>query len=170
MDLVLFESKIKYDTWFKFILILPVLLFVILGVLFFLDTRGQEIFPDQSAEESGQAWAIMLAAGFLMLAIFWLVLPKSIAVIPEGIVLRFRAFSWKIPFETISSVQPVSGIFVFWGHSWITSFSHQIEIIRRGRLKIRICPDNRRQFLEQAQIALSDWKRTHTAWRAPGYL
>ena len=64
---------------------------------------------------------------------------------------------------TIRSINPASGIIVWWAHSWITSYRSQIEIIRKYRLKIRVSPSRRDQFLEYAHKAFADWKNTHPA-------
>lgn len=156
-----FESNIKYELWFKVILTLSVLLIMTTGILFYLDAHGNDVIPGQPAEESARGWPILLAAAVFMVIVFWLILPKSIAVTQEGLVIKFRAFHWRIYFETVSSIEPVSGIFVFWAHSWITSYGNQVEIHRKNRLKIRICPENRDRFLEFASRALEEWRTYH---------
>jgi len=163
MEIMLFETRIKYDVWFKILLLLSVIIVVVTGIIFYLDAHVRDVIPGQPAEESAKGWVVLLAAAIFMLVIFRLILPQSIAVTRQGIVLKFRTINWKIPFETIRSIEPVSGLFVFWAHSWITSYGSQIEIYRKNRLKIRVCPGNRDQFIEYADKALSDWKKTRPA-------
>lgn len=158
MKQVMFESNIKYELWFKVILTLSVLLILTTGILFYLDARGNDVIPGQLAEESARGWPILLAATVFMVMVFWVILPESIAVTREGLVIKFRAFDWRIPFGTVSSIKPVFGIFVFWAHSWITSYRNQIEIHRKNLLKIRICPENRDRILECAARALGEWR------------
>jgi protein-S-isoprenylcysteine O-methyltransferase Ste14 len=163
MDLVIFEDSIKYDWWIKVVLALSVVLLIVLGVLFDVDARDSDIFPGEPAAESRMGSFVLFAAAVFLLAVYWLILPRTIAISQEGLILRFRAFSWNIPFATIRSVNPASGMIVWWAHSWITSYRSQIEIIRKYRLKIRVSPSRRDQFLEYAHKAFADWKSTHPA-------
>lgn len=163
MDPVIFEDSIKYDLWIKVVLVLSLVLLIVLGVLFDADARGSDIFPGEPAAESRTGSFVLFAAAVFLLAVYWLILPRTIAVSQEGLILRFRAFSWNIPFTTIRSIEPASGMIVWWAHSWITSYESQIEIIRKNRLKIRISPSRRDQFLEHAHKALADWKNTNPA-------
>ena len=163
MDLVIFEDRIKYDTWIKVVLVLSVGLLIVLGILFDVDARDSDIFPGEPAAESRTGSIVLFAAAAFLMAIYWLILPRTIAVSQEGLILRFRAFSWYIPFVTIRSINPASGMIVWWAHSWMTSYRSQIEIIRKNRLKIRVSPSRRDQFLEYAHKAFADWKNTHPA-------
>jgi len=163
MDLVIFEDRIKYDFWIKVVLVLSLVLLIVLGILFYVDARDSDIFPGEPAAESRTGSFVLFSAAFFLLAVYWLILPRTIAVSQEGLILKFRAFSWNIPFATIKSIKPASGIFVWWAHSWISSYRSQIEIIRKYRLKIRVSPSRRDQFLEYAHKAFADWKNTHPA-------
>ncbi len=140
MDLVIFEDNVKYDFWIKAVLVLSVVLLIVLGILFYVDARDSDIFPGEPAAESRTGSFVLFAAAVFLMAVYWLILPRTIAVSQEGLILRFRAFSWNIPFATISSINPASGIIVWWAHSWITSYRSQIEIIRKHRLNIRVSP------------------------------
>jgi hypothetical protein len=163
MDLVIFEDSIKYDLWIKVVLALSLGLIVILGILFDVDARVSDIFPGEPAAESRTGSFVLYAAAVFLVAVYWLILPRTIAVSQEGLILGFRAFRWNIPFATIRSIEPASGIIVWWAHSWITSCRSQIEIIRINRLKIRVSPSRRDQFLEYTHKAFADWKNTHLA-------
>jgi len=163
MDLVIFEDSIKYDPGIKVVLVLSLVLLIVLGILFYVDAEDSDIFPGETAAESRTGSFVLFAAAVFLLAVYWLILPRTIAVSQEGLILRFRAFSWNIPFATIKSIKPASGIIVWWAHSWITSYRSQIEIIRKHRLKIRVSPSQRDQFLEYAHKAFADWKNTHPA-------
>ena len=163
MDSVIFEDSIKYDPWIIVVLVLSLVLLVVLGILFYVDAHGSDIFPGEPAAKSQTGSVVLFASAAFVLALYGLILPRRIAVSREGIVLRFNGFSWKIPFRTITSIKTAKGIIVWWAHSWITSYGSQIEIFRKHRLKIRICPARRDQFLEYANRALTDWKNTHPA-------
>lgn len=163
MDVVIFEDSIKYDLGIKVVLVLSLALLVSLGILFYADAYNSDIFPGESAAESRIGAFALFAATVFLLAVFWLILPRTIAVSQEGVILRFRAFSWNIPFATVKSIKSASGIIVWWAHSWITSYRSQIEITRKHRLKIRVSPSRRDLFLEYAHRAFADWTRTHPA-------
>lgn len=163
MDLDIFEDSIKYDIWIKGVLILSVVLLIVLGILFDVDARESDIFPGEPAVKSRSGSFVLFAAAVLLVAVYWLILPRTIAVSQDGLILRFRAFSWKIPFTTVRSIGPASGMIVWWAHSWITSYRNQIEIIRKYRLRIRVSPSRRDQFLEYAHKAFADWRNTHPA-------
>ncbi len=163
MDVIVFEDSIKYEAWIQVVLALSLVSLVVLGILFSIDANGSDIFPGEPAAESRMGSAVLFAAAVFILIIYWLILPRTIAVSQEGIVLQFNACCWKIPFRTIESIKAARGIIVFWAHSWMTSYATQIEIRRRHRLKIRVSPARRDQFLEYANKALSDWKNAHPA-------
>jgi hypothetical protein len=157
----IFENSIKYDPWVKAVLALSLVLLVVLGILFYVDAHDSDIFPKEPASKSRTGSVVLFASAVFVLAVYWLILPRRIAVSQEGIVLQFNGFSWKIPFRTITSIRAARGIIVWWAHSWITAYGSQIEIIRRHGLKIRVCPSRRDQFLEYANKALADWNNTH---------
>jgi hypothetical protein len=163
MNLVIFEDSIKYDLGIKIVLVFSLVLLVVLGILFYVDAHESDIFPGEPAAESRTGSLVLFASVVLLVAVYWLILPRAIAVTQEGLILRFRAFNWNIPFATIRSIESASGIIVWWAHSWITSYRSQIEIIRKYRLKIRFSPTRRDQFLEYAHKAFADWKNTHPA-------
>jgi len=163
MDIIIFEDNIKYDPWVIVVLAFSLVLLVVLGILFYVDAYDSDIFPGESAAESRTSAVVLFASAVFLLATYWLVLPRKIAVSQDGIIIKFSGFKWKISFETIKSISATRGIIVWWAHSWITSYGSQIEIVRRHRLKIRISPTRRDQFLEYANKALADWKKSHSA-------
>ena len=159
MDLIIFEDGIKYDAWVKPLLVLPIVLLIVLGILFYYDARTSDIFPKVPGTESKTASTVLFASIVFVLAVYGLVLPRKILVAQEGIKIKFGGFSWNIPYETIESVKPAKGMIVWLGHSFITSYGSQIEIARKNRLKIRVCPSRRDEFLQQTNKALEDWMR-----------
>jgi hypothetical protein len=163
MDMIIFEDRIKYDAWIKVLLVLGVVSLVLLGVLFYLDAQGSEVFRGAPAAESRTSSGLLFVAAVFLLLVYWLILPRAISVSQEAVVVQFSAFRWKIPFRTIESIKAARGIIVWWAHSWITSYATQIEIRRRYRFKIRVSPARRDQFLEYANKALADWRSAHSA-------
>ncbi len=161
MDLIIFEDSIKYDAWVKPLLVFPFVLLIVLGILFYIDAHDSDIFPKEPATESKTASAVLFGSIVFVLAIYWLVLPRKIFVAQEGIKIKFSGISWNIPYRTIKSVKPAEGLIVWWAHSFITSYGSQIEIVRKNRLKIRVCPSRRDEFLRHANKALEDWTHIH---------
>jgi Bacterial PH domain len=138
-------------------------LLVVLGILFYVDAHDSDILRGETAADSRTGSVALFASAVFVLFIYWLILPRTIAVSQEGIVLQFSGFRWKIPFATIESIKAARGVIVWWGHSFITCYATQIEIRRRYRLKIRVSPARRHQFLEHANKALAGWRMAHTA-------
>jgi len=161
MDMIIFEDKIKYDSWIKPVLVFPMILLVVLGILFYVDAHSSDIFPKEPAAKSSLAYIVLFASAVFVPAVYWLVLPRKIYVTQEGIRLAFSGFSWNVPYKTIETIKPERGIIVWWAHSFITSYGSQIEIVRKDRLKIRVCPSRRDEFLQYANRALSDWVHLH---------
>ncbi len=161
MDLIIFEDSIKYDEWIKPLLVFPLVLLIVMGVLFYIDARYSDIFPKERGTESQTASTVLFASVVFVLAIYWLVLPRKIFVTQDGIRIKFSTFSWNIPYQTIKSVKPAKGLIVWWAHSFITCYGSQIEIVRKYRLKIRVCPSRRDEFLQHTNKALEDWTHLH---------
>jgi len=161
MDLVLYEGGIKYDRWVKVVLVFPVVLFIILAVLFYIDARYSNIFPGETARKAMIAFIDLLVAIPLVLVIYRLSLPRKIFIFPDRIKIKFGVFFFNIPFETIESVKPAKGIFTGRAISAMTSLNTQIEIVRKARSNIRVSPNQLDQFLGQANSALSNWRHTH---------
>jgi hypothetical protein len=157
--MIIFEDDIKYDGWVKPVLVFPILLLVVLGVLFYIDAHSSDIFPKEPASKSELAAIVLFASAVFVPAVYWVVMPRKICVTQEGIRLAFSGFTWNVPYKTIETIKPERGWIVFWAHTFITSYGSQIEIVRKNRLKIRICPRRRDEFVQYANRALEDWKR-----------
>jgi hypothetical protein len=161
MDVIIYEDSIKYDRWVKVVLVFPVILFIILGVLFYIDAKYSDIFPGETPRKAIIAAIDLFVSAPVVLVIYRLSLPRKIYILQEGIKIKFGAFFFNIPFETIESVKAAKGIISRRAISSTTSFSTQIEIERKAGRNIRISPSQRDQFLEQANRALSDWRQSH---------
>lgn len=160
MNLVLFEDSIKYDVWIKAALVFPIILLIALGILFYIDTHYSDVIPSESETESNFGAIILFASVPFVLVVYWLLLPKKIYVLQDRIKIKFGQFYLNVSFDNIESVKPARGIITFSSFSSITSFSTQIEIIRKRGLNWRVSPSRRDQFLEYVNRAISDWKRT----------
>jgi hypothetical protein len=160
MDLVLFEDSIKYDLVVKIALVFPIILLTVLGILFYFDAHYSDVFPSESEAESNFGAIILFASVPFVLVVYWLFLPRKVYVLQDRIKIKLGQFFLKVGFDNIESVKPARGIIIFSSFSSITSYSTQIEIIRKRGLNWRVCPSRRDQFLEYAKRAISDWKRT----------
>lgn len=161
MEPVIFEDGIKYDRWVKVVLVFPLVLFIILGILFYIDARYSNIFPKETARKAMIAAIDLFVAVPLVLVIYRLSLPRKVYVFQDRIKIKFGAFFFNIRFETIESVNPSKGIMAMGGISFITSLKTQIEIVRKERWNVRVSPSQLDLFLGHAKRALSDWRRTH---------
>jgi hypothetical protein len=159
MEPVIYEDRIKYDRWIKAVLVLPVVLFIILGVLFYIDAKYSDIFPRETARKAIIASIDLFVAAPLVLVVYRLSLPRTIYIFKDRIRIKFGAFFFNIPFETVESVKAAKGIISRRAISSTTSFSTQIEIVRKRQRNIRVSPSQREQFLGHANRALSDWRQ-----------
>ena len=160
MSLVLFEDSIKYDLWVKIALVFPIILLIALGILFYIDAHYSDVVPSESEAESNMGAIILFASVPFVLVVYWLLLPRKIYVLQDRIKIKLGQFFLKVAFDNIESVKPARGIIIFSSFSSITSYSTQIEIIRKRGLNWRFSPSRRDQFLEYLDRAISDWKRT----------
>ena len=83
MDLVIFEDGIKYDPGIKIVLALSIVLLIVLGILFYVDAEDSDILPGEPAADSRIGSFVLFASAVFLLAIFWLILPRAIAVSQE---------------------------------------------------------------------------------------
>ena len=160
MNLVLFEDSIEYEVWIKAALVFPIVLLIALGILFYIDAHYSDVIPSESETESNFGAIILFASVPFVLVVYWLLLPRKIYVLQDRIKIKLGQFYLNVSFDNIESVKPARGIIVFSSFSSITSFSTQIEIIRKRGLNWRVSPSSRDQFLEYVNRAMSDWKRT----------
>jgi len=160
MNMVLFEDSIEYDLWVKAALVFPIILLIGLGILFYIDAHYEDVIPSESEAESNFGAIILFASVPFVLVVYWLLLPRKIYVLQDRIKIKLGQFFLNVGFDNIESVKPARGIIVFSSFSSITSFSTQVEIIRKRGLNWRISPSRRDQFLEHVNRAMSDWKRT----------
>ena len=160
MNLVLFEDSIKYDLAVKIALVFPIILLIAMGILFYIDAHYSDVIPSESKAESNFGAIILFASVPFVLIVYWLLLPRKVYVLQDRIKIKLGQFFLNVSFDNIESVKPARGIIFFSSFSSITSYSTQIEIIRKKGLNWRICPSRRDQFLEYVERAMSDWKRT----------
>ncbi|MBN2199813.1 MAG: PH domain-containing protein [Candidatus Aminicenantes bacterium] len=160
MDMLVYETGVRYEGWVKFFLGLPVVLMAGAGLVLSGTVRIPGLDPSVLGEEARLvSWVFFAGAAFILL-VYWLTLPTRIAIHADRIRIRFgRFFYWTVGFETIESAAAAKGIPPAGVRSSVTSYRNQIEIARRGGARIRISPENRDEFLARLSLALEDWKR-----------
>ncbi len=159
--MILYESPMKYETWAKILLVFPIVLVILMGIFFYNYAHFREGISADIKEGFHAASFVLFATGPFILLIYWLVLPTKISVFQDKIRIKYGQFYWNVRFETIESVQTAKGIPPVWSNSSVTSYRNQIEIVRKGKMNIRLSPDNRDRFLDHVNRALTDWKRMH---------
>jgi hypothetical protein len=161
MNIILYESAIKYESWVKILLGIPVFLMIAMGFFFYRFASAQQGISAEAESGFQVASIVLFATGPFLLLIYWLVLPTKIFIYQDKLRIKYGQFYWNVRFETIESVKAASGIPPVWSNSSVTSYRNQIEIVRIKKMTIRLSPDNRDQFLDHVNRSLSDWRRTH---------
>jgi hypothetical protein len=161
MDLILYEDTVKYDKWTKVILISPVLMFAVLSLLFYLNSQSQNIFPKERPQAYLVGAAVTFGAAVFVLVIYSLAFPRSMAVAQDGLVLKFKVFSWKVPFRKIRTIGFNTRIPSWRTTNLVTSFRNYVEIVKNNGARIRISPAHPEKFLEYATRALAEWRAYH---------
>jgi hypothetical protein len=155
---ILYTDRIKYDPLVKFLLAVPILMLLVLSLLFYLNTRSQAIFPQETMADSRLAAVVLFCSAIFVLIVYWAVMPRELFILRDRIRLRYGLFFWNILFRDIASVAEASGVPWFNINSSITAFGCQVEVVRKTKLNVRICPTDRSRFLSEIQRALNDWK------------
>ncbi len=159
MDNALYKAAMKYENWVKVLLAFPIVLVTVMGIYFYRYAHFQNGISAEIEYGFHVASLILFATGPFILFIYWLVLPTKIFICQDRIRIKYGRFWWNVRFDTIESVNPASGIPPAWSNSSVTSYRNQIVIVRKGKMDIRLSPENRDRFLDQANRALSGWRR-----------
>lgn len=161
MDIIIFEDSVKYDRGIKLLLWLPSLMLAALGLLFLLNYHGYYLIGKGPIKGAGEGAAVFLGSAVFLVILFESMFPKSLAVAQDGIILRFRYFTWKIPYQKINSIEFARGIGRGRTFNFNFSFKEAVEIFRSNGSRIRVTPAHPYEFLSQATRALEEWKRYH---------
>ncbi|HEK86640.1 MAG: hypothetical protein ACPLZD_10480 [Candidatus Saccharicenans sp.] len=167
MDIIIYEDSVKYDPGVKMVFWLPVVALAILATLFLLNYSGYYLIGRGSIKEAGEGGMVFLGMALFLALLFQVIFPKSLAVAQDGIVLKFKYFKWKVPFEKITSIEMAKGISQIRTYNLSLSFKGTVEIIKRSGMRIRITPAHPYEFLAQASRALEEWKRYHPVTIVP---
>jgi hypothetical protein len=162
MDSVLYEGTVKYELWTKILLAFPVILLIAMGILFYDYAHHRAVPGGEETAVYTASLVLFLTAPFILL-VYWLVLPTKIYILQDRIRIKYGRFFWNVRFETIEEVKTARGLPPLMSNGSVTSYRNQIEIVRHGRMNIRLSPCQRDQFVEHANRALSEWRRIHSA-------
>ena len=157
--MILYETGFRYDRWIKFLLGLPFVLTVGVGLILSGWVQIDGLMPEGLDGETQFAGHLMFGMAGLLLFMYWMMLPVKVIVHLDRLRVQYGRFFWTIPFETVESVRAAKGFPGPGTQSAMTSFKTQVEIIRKKRRAVRISPENRDEFLDRANRALEDWRR-----------
>lgn len=163
MNSIFYKSSMKYETWAKILLAFPPVLVIAMAIFFYDVPHFHDGISGEVAYGFHIASFVLFATAPFILFIYWLVLPTKIYVMQDKIRIKYGRFYWNVRFETIESLKAAKGMPPVWSNSSVTSYRNQIEIVRKGKMNIRLSPDNRDRFLDHANRTLADWKRTHAS-------
>ncbi len=113
------------------------------------------------ANENASASAMIFTAG-LISALIGTFIPHSYELTGNHIRVRLGwRLSFKLPYETITHIQPISGRAAFWyiGLKFALSTKSPIEIQRHKGFNVLISPQEPQKFLEAANAALDAHRR-----------
>jgi hypothetical protein len=150
MDSVIYEDSPRYDTFLKAIIVLPVF-FIIAGIYY--------LFTGEVEAGTG-----MFATTLLMVALYWAILPRKYRILDSKFkIVLGGPFSFNVPFDNLEAAGAPEG--ATFGINFATTFisEHIVEIKRKRGLTVNITPNNRDQFLENLNKALTDWRRYNIA-------
>ncbi len=159
MDPIIFEDNVKYDLWFKIILVGSIVVLIAVGIMFFIDAYSRDILPEEPMEDSKIGAIIMFVATAFLLLVYGAVLPRKLFIYRDKIRIKYGLFFYNIPFSKIDFYAKTRGLPL--GNYLIsaTSLKNQIEIVRKRGLKIRISPSRMDFFLEAFNRAVEDWEK-----------
>ncbi len=146
-SLLLYQEDPAYGLVLKIILpVVPLLLF------------GSAIYLQLRREEAGAAVLFGEAAfvGFIL----WLVFPRKYRVYEDHLSVALGGpISLNIPFERVVSVQITNRTALT--VNFVTTIARTyVLIIRKGALSVAITPKSYEAFVQNANLALDEWRRT----------
>jgi hypothetical protein len=119
------------------------------------------IYLLSSGENSGGL--ALLVEAFIVGFIFWIVFPRRYQVYEDHIRIALGGpFSVKVGFDKIEAIR-VTSKFIF-SVNFVTKLTKSyVEIAKRKGLSIAITPRDNDLFIENANLALSQWLKTVAA-------
>lgn len=163
MDMILYEDGLKWDLWFKLILVFTVVLLLAMGIFFYIDAQYRDVAPSEPAEESRAGSIVLFATTAFLIVLFWAVLPRRLYIMEGRVRIKFGVFSFNIPFANIESARVAKGLarlsLKSSGLTTATSIRNQVEIVRKKGGVVRVSPNRQDSFLESLEQARAAWRR-----------
>ncbi|MBN1192040.1 MAG: PH domain-containing protein [Dehalococcoidales bacterium] len=107
---------------------------------------------------------ILFPIAFIIGGANWALIPRKLSILQDSIkIVQGGPFSFKVPFDKIIAVRIVTtkmrgGILSGFRLNWETSNSNNIEITRKGALRVTISPKNPEVFLDNLHKAMNNWR------------
>ena len=141
-QLLIYENKPEYATWFKWL---------IGGILAFTIIVGLAVITTDIVG----TWVCLGAAVFEAI-IFWAIFPRSYQIYRDKFRIQLGGpFGLNIFLESITEVNKASKdkAFAYWGMRFATSTSNLVEIKRKGKMNVIISPSDADIFIKQLMQA-----------------
>ena len=149
-SLLLYQEEPAYGLLLK--IILPIVPLLLLGSAIYLQITGEE------------AGAIVLTGESLLVAfIFWMVFPRKYRVYEDHLSVALGGpLSVNIGFDRIVSIEVTSR--TAFTTNFVTRAARTYVLITRRRgISIAITPKSYDSFVQNANLALSEWRRTRSS-------
>ncbi len=148
-SLLLYQADPVYGLLLK--IILPVVPLLLLGSAAYLRLRG---------EQTGGL--VLVGESVLVGLIFWIVFPRKYRVYEDHLsIVLGGTLSVNIGFEKVVSIEITNRTALT--ANFVTTIARTYVLIaRKGALSIAITPKSYEGFVQNANLALNDWKRTRT--------
>jgi hypothetical protein len=149
MDWVIYEDDPRYDTWFKIILAVPLLILILSAGLLI-------------AQSEATAMLIIFGVVLLLALMFWLILPRKFIVMQDKLVIKLGGpFSIKIAYKDIKSAGKISWKSKNFAMNFTSSVQNTVNITASRGLSVNFSPSHREQFLENLNEAMDKWKKNN---------
>ena len=146
-SLLLYQEDPAYGLLLK--LILPIVPLLLLASAIYLQSRG---------EKDGAF--VLFGETALVCLIFWIVFPRKYRVYEDHLSVALGGpLSLNVPFERVVSVE-ITNRTAFTVNYVTTIARTYVLIARKGALGIAITPKSYEAFVQNANLALNEWKRT----------
>lgn len=155
MEQLIHEDAPKYDLRHKSILVATPTLTFITGVLAYIDGYRYDIISSVMESESKTAAVVFLGATVLVVALYWVLLPKRFSIFDDRIEIKFGIRCLNIDLDKIEEVRPARGRMSSAGFGCVTSTRDTVEISMKSGINLRISPTNMALFLENLNKTLN---------------
>jgi hypothetical protein len=146
-SLLLYQDAPAYGLLLK--IILPIVPLILVGSAVYLQMTG---------EETGAI--VLTGESFLVALVFWMVFPRKYRVYEDHLSVALGGpLSVNIGFDRIVSIEVTSR--TAFTSNFVTRMARTYVLITRKRgLSIAITPKSYDSFVQNANLALSEWRRT----------